>query len=104
MLALCGLCLCGPAQGRPARKFARAGKTAPRPADKPADRPADRPVDDTDPLVALPGDGVAVLEYRTAVEHMGDMQDRLALALQHNTSLRVISPREGRQRLGARLD
>ncbi len=52
---------------------------------------------------ASPGK-VAILEYRNAVGQMSDLAERLSEDLSRNTSLQVITPREGRRRLGARLD
>ena len=50
------------------------------------------------------GRAVAVLEYRTAAAQAQDLAGRIAQALGSNTSLQVIDAREGRRRLGARLD
>ncbi len=80
-----------PCAGKPSKKDAA------RPAASPPAPAAAEPV-------PIAENAVAVLEYRNAVEHAGDLAGQVAQALGRNTSLKVLDPREGRQRLGPRLD
>lgn len=99
------LCLlCGAAAGKGPRR-AVAPPPPPEPAPAPVSAPVSGPaVEAVAPPARAASGAVAVLEYRSGVEQVPDLTERLSQALSHNTSLRVIGLREGRQRIGAKLD
>lgn len=91
---VCGLCSASPARGagpHPAHRQAKLASVA---------APAPPPMDTSR---VVPG-SVAVLEYRTAVEQLGDLPQRLAQTMSLSTSLRVVDLTEARRRFGPRLD
>ena len=104
-LVLCCSSLGLPALAAPPRPPAkRAGTAAPLPPLRVAD-PAPTPATIAATSNAVLADAtIAVFEYRTAVAQVADLSDRLSEALQHNTSLKVVDPREGRRRYGVKLD
>lgn len=86
----------------------RATGVQPAASGKPA---ADRPPSSAAPVEARPAevrpgasDAVALFEFRTDSQALGDLPERLASALRQNTSLQVIDLAEARRRIGPGID
>jgi hypothetical protein len=101
------LCCSGAAAGKGHHRRAAPSPPPPSSSSSPAVGPgteAKPAVEAVAPPAQAAAGAVAVLEYRSAVEQVPDLTEQLSQALARNTSLRVIGLREGRQRIGAKLD
>lgn len=93
--------------GTPAGALANGRKAAvkagaPVPPARPAAAPVGAPQGESRP-VAL-SNAVAVFEFRNDVQALADLPERMATALQKNTSLQVLDLGEARRRLGPGID